>query len=99
MAALPVPVAPATSTSKASVESVLDIPLDIPDFFAYTILLILRAATLTSLIGLILLPFLPSSSKKEHIVWVIPVYSVLIIHRLITYVSQLICTLCTNDAN
>ena len=65
--------------------------LNIPDFFASTLVYILRAIILTSAIGLILLSLVPS--KGEHIVWVVPVYSVLFFHRLITYVSQLICTL------
>ena len=65
--------------------------LDIPDFFASGLVYILRAITLASFIGLILLLSVPS--KQEHIVWVVPVYSVLFIHRILTYVSQLICTL------
>lgn len=80
--------------------------LNIPDFYAFALLYILRAIILTSFIGLILLPFVQSKQehsvwavplptilfilKQEHIVWVVPVYSVLFIHRLITYVSQLI---------
>lgn len=65
--------------------------LDIPDFFASGLVYILRTITLASFIGLILLLSVPS--KQEHIVWVVPVYSVLFIHRILTYVSQLICTL------
>ena len=63
--------------------------LNIPDFFASALIYLLRAVTLTSFTGLILLPFIPS--KQEHIVWVVPIYSVLFIHRLITYVFQFLC--------
>lgn len=74
--------------------------LNIPDSFASSLVYILRIIALASSIGLIILPFV--SSRQEHIVWVVPVYSVLFIHRLITYVPQLIiCTLSfsTIDAN
>jgi len=63
--------------------------LNIPDFFASALVYILRAVTLTSFVGLVLLPFVPS--KQEQIIWVVPIYTVLVIHRLITYVSQLMC--------
>lgn len=71
--------------------------LNITDRLASTLVYILRTIIIASSIGLILLPFV--QSKQEHIVWVVPVYSVLFIHRLITYVSQLICTLSFSTIN
>ena len=59
---------------------------DIPALFASLLVYILRGIMGTSLIGIILLHFIPST--KEHIRWVVPIYSFLFIHRLITYVSQ-----------
>ena len=66
--------------------------LYIPSFFASTLVYILRSVIITSSVGIILLPFVPAS-KHEQIVWVVPLYSLLLIHRFITYVSQLTWTL------
>ena len=56
----------------------------IPDFFSSGLVYGLRAVLLTSLAGLIFLPFVPSNDKQ--IIWVVPIYTFLIVHRLFTYV-------------